>query len=105
MSRPEEFARLEALGESEVRYQLAQFRYSGSTQLAEEWLRQKEAARLAVVEAKALATAKSAAEAANLAASAALLQARWAKWAALIAAIAAVISAKDEIIHAIKHLP
>ena len=111
MSRTKELARLESLGESEVRYQLAQFSYSGSLQLTEEWLRQNEAARLTAMEVETLATAREtaiaasrAASAAERSASAAFEQARWAKWAAAIAATAAIVSARDEIVQVIKSL-
>ncbi len=104
MSREKEIERLEQLGESEVRYQLAQFQYTGSTQLAEEWLKQKESQRNVALEDARISATKAAAEAAARSADAASAQARWAKWAAAIAAAAAIISAKELIAAAIKQL-
>ena len=111
LTQENEIKKLESLEESEVRYQIAQFKYSGSTHLAEEWLLQKEAARLAATEAETLAVAKEAvtaaslsASAANRSASAAYEQARWAKWAAAIAATMAIITARSEIYDVIKSL-
>jgi hypothetical protein len=99
---------LEELGEEAVRYSIAHGSFFGNREVAKEWLRQKEAARLSATEAETLAIAKEtaaaairSASAADRSASSAYEQARWAKWAAAIAATAAIISAKNEIIELI----
>jgi hypothetical protein len=99
-----DLAELEQMGEESVRYSIVHGSFFGNHEVAREWLRQKEAARLAVTEAENLAVAKEqanaasrAASAAEKASSAAFEQARWAKWAAVIAMVAAVVSARDQI--------
>lgn len=100
-----EIRELEDMGEVVVRYSIADGTFFGHREVAEEWLRQKEAARLAATEAETLAIARESADAASRSASASYEQARWAKWAAAIAVTAAIISARGEIVELItKHL-
>lgn len=97
----DEIRELEEAGEDTVRYSIAHGSFFGNHEVAEEWLRQKEAARLAAIQKEALAIAKDTAASARRSASAAYEQARWAKWAAVIAATAAIISTRNEIIELI----
>jgi hypothetical protein len=107
-----EILEFEQIGETELRYKIANRTFFGNRQLADEWLRQQDQSRRDNREEETLSIANRAADAASEAnfiaaeslsiaqasAKSASEQARWARWAVIIAVIAAMIATKDEIL-------